>query len=515
VRKPRLETLENRTLPTVNILNNYTGLSENGFAPPDSQGAAGLTNFVETQNQDLAIFTPKTTGTTSVNDSFSDFLFTQGGLARASNVSSLSDPIVVWDDKISRFIVGDQDVDIGQTTHNSNFDLAVSKSASPATLTAADWFFYSVSTTQANHDADYPGNFGYNADAFVFTMREFGFGGGTTQTLVTAITISDLVAGNALVTSGAGQNVFQSNLAGIDWRPTVMHDAAPGDPMWLLHSARGNSNSIDDNGGDDDPNQIQVDEMTSVLSTTPVITNTILTVNNYSPAVVPLNPDGTSIIPGRGATFTGILKAAEFNNNIVASDTTAVGSTEDDVRWYRIDVSSGTPVLADQGNVSGGNNTYLCYGGIDINANGDIGLTYQRSGTDSATDYLSMYVTGRLASDPAGTMQTPVLVPSGTGTTNNTDGREGDMTGINVDSTPITATAPSNQSAVEGASQSFSLGSFTDLPPNSPRPAVFIAPRLLTSHPSLPKDLGRWMSTGAIARRTAVPAYRARDRLAR
>src|SRR5262249_8130244 len=98
-----------------------------------------------------------------------------------------------------------------------------------------------------------------------------------------------------------------------------------------------------------------------------------------------------------------------------------------------------------------------------INAKGDIGLVYQRSGTDSSTDYMSMYMTGRLASDAAGTMQTPVIVPSGTGTTNNTDGREGDLTGINVDSTPVTVTPAPTQSAPEGAAPSFSLGSFADM----------------------------------------------------
>jgi hypothetical protein len=431
------------------LIDNYTALGENGFVPPDTCGAAGPTSYVETINLDLAIFTSKTTNTPSVTDSLSDFFFTQGGLPRASGSSGLSDPITVWDDLANRFIVGVQDVD--NSNHVSTFDLAVSRSASPATLTTADWFFYQVNTTEANHDSDYPGNFGYNADAFVFTLRQFGFGGASTQTEVTAIKTSDLVAGNALVTSGAGQNVFQSDLAGIDYRPTVMHDSVSGDPMWLFNSSRGGGTTI------------LVEKMSPVLSTAPVFTPTTLNVNAYSSAVVPLNPDGTSIIPGRGKTFTGILKAAEFNNNIVASDTTAVGSTEDDVRWYRIDVSSGTPTLADQGNVSAGNNTYLCYGAIDINSHNDIGLVYQQSGTDTPTDFMSTFVTGRLASDPAGTMQTPVLVPSGTGTTNNTDGREGDLCGINVDSTPLTVTAATGQFSDEGASQSFSLGSFADL----------------------------------------------------
>jgi hypothetical protein len=465
-----MERLEQRALLAVNIINNYTALGENGFVPPDTCGAAGPTSYVETINLDLAIYTAKTTNTPVVSDSLSHFLFTTGGLPRASTKSGLSDPIVVWDDLANRFIVGVQDIqnttgtgddagsggDAGNAIPNpsdgvSNFDIAVSKSASPGSLGTADWNFYTVNTTETNHDSDYPGNFGYNADAFVFTLRQFGLNGASTQTEVTAIKMSDLVAGNALVTSGAGQNVFQSNLSGIDYRPTVMHDSIAGDPMWLFNSSRSGGSTI------------LVEKMTSVLSTAPVYTPTTLNVNSYSSALIPLNPNGTKIIPGRGGTFTGILKAAEFNNTIVASDTTAVGSNEDDVRWYRIDVSSGTPVLKDQGNVGAGKNTYSVYGAIDINSKGDIGLVYQRSGNDSSTDYMSTYLTGRLATDAAGTMETSVIVPSGTGTTNNTDGREGDLCGINIDSTPLTETAAPAQAATEGTAHTFSLGSISDL----------------------------------------------------
>ena len=104
---------------------------------------------------------------------------------------------------------------------------------------------------------------------------------------------------------------------------------------------------------------------------------------------------------------------------------------------------------------------------MDINANGDIGMTYLESGgTNPATpggssnQFMSMYVTGRTASDTAGTMETPVLVQGGV--VNSTDGREGDLSGINVDSTPLTVTAAADQTAVEGASASLNLGSFTD-----------------------------------------------------
>ncbi|MGH9208712.1 MAG: DUF11 domain-containing protein, partial [Acidimicrobiales bacterium] len=132
-----------------------------------------------------------------------------------------------------------------------------------------------------------------------------------------------------------------------------------------------------------------------------------------------------------------IQKAAEANNSIVAAHAVSISSTQDVIQWYRVDVSSGTPTLADQGRVSAGNNTYLTYPAIDINPTGQIGLTYVRSGTDSSSDFMSTYVTGRTPSDAAGTMEASVLVPAGTGKANYKDftsgGRAGDLSGINVD----------------------------------------------------------------------------------
>src|SRR5262249_47300842 len=130
-------------------------------------------------------------------------------------------------------------------------------------------------------------------------------------------------------------------------------------------------------------------------------------------------------------------KSAEWNHMLVATHTVATGSAEDDAQWYAIDVSGATPVLAQQGRVGGGTNTYTYFPAIDINSSGQIGMTYMRSGNDTSTDYMSMYVTGRTTSDAAGTMEASVLVPAGKGQANYHDfssgGRAGDLSGINVD----------------------------------------------------------------------------------
>src|ERR671938_140313 len=90
--RPLVELFEDRTVPAVGILNNsgngYAGLSFNqsgGYVPPDTCGAAGPSVYVETVNQELAVYNPKATGSSAVTDGLSHFLFTTGGLSRADS----------------------------------------------------------------------------------------------------------------------------------------------------------------------------------------------------------------------------------------------------------------------------------------------------------------------------------------------------------------------------------------------------------------------------------------------
>ena len=417
----RLERLEDRAVPSVTIAstnnggNGYAGVhfsQTQGYTPPDTCGAAGPSTYVETVNQTLALFNPKATGAGSMTATFSTFLYTTGGLPHADSGSGFSDPIVVYDDQIGRFIVGDQDVDFN--THVSRFDIAVSLSNSPTTLGTSDWKFYSIVTTESGFDADYPGNFGYNHDAFVFTLNMFGvFGGGHCQ--IVSINNADLA--NAV----ASPQIFHNDLNDFSDRPTVMHDSVAGDPMWLI-TEHGDNASID------------VIKMSNVLSSSATFSYTNLGVTAYSSAVHPLNPNGTVITTNMDSR---IQKAAEWNHRIVATHSVAASSTQDVAQWYEIDVSSGTPLLMDQGRVGAGNNTYVIFPSIEINSSYQIGMTYMKSGNDASNDYMSMYLTGRDPSDIAGTMETSVLVPAGKGVTNYKDfssgGRAGDLSGINVD----------------------------------------------------------------------------------
>jgi hypothetical protein len=430
-RRPRysrleLERLEDRIVPSATVLSSYTGLDSagfgGGFEPPDTQGAAGPSSVIETVNQGIGIYTPKSTGATPVTDTLSDFFFTQGGLANGGAAFGQTDPFTIYDPQVQRFIVGNLDFAVANTNGDGNYLLlAVSKSANPTTLTTADWNFSEVTTTETGVALqDYTGNPGYNADALIVTLNPFDSTGTPVgHSLVNAISMNALVNGTALT---VGTNLFQTDYTGeFLMRPATMPDSTPGGPMWMVTAAGGGAFA----GA---ANTIDVTEMTNVLSTTPTFTTTTLTVNPYYQAVVPVDSSGATIDSG---TDSRMLQAGEQNGIVVAADEVANAAGNANLaRWYAIDVSSGTPVIQQQGDVGGGPNTYYDYPGIGINAQGDIGMTYVASGAAPGM-YESVYVTGRTPSDPAGTMETPVLVQAGTAGYVGT--RQGDMSRIAVD----------------------------------------------------------------------------------
>jgi hypothetical protein len=423
-RRPVVETLEDRLVPTVQLLNNFGGMV--GQAAPDACGGAGPDSYVESVNQSVAIYNKS--GHTIATSKTVDFFFNVGGY-QVPLGQSLGGVSSCYDAAIGRFVV--TELQYGGTTlaSPSYLDICVSRSDNPGSLTAFDWGFYQIQTSEGSYFSDNPGNIGYNADALVVTFNMID-GSGQSQfehTQVDAFSQADLkAAGNSL-------HYHQFDLTGGDlddtsnFRPVTMNDAVAGGPMWFVHDSYAGNSTY--------PATIELVRSDNILGSTAVQTFQI-TVNNYADPNDPLNPDGTPIVdPSHLPLGTNILNAAEANNTIVACQNVGVGSNEDDARWYEFNVSNiNSPALVDQGNVGFGPNTYTVYPAIDINEAGDIGMTFDSSGTDTPTDYLSAYVIGRTPADDAahpGQMEN-TSVCTRAGNSDDTQGLMGAFSGINV-----------------------------------------------------------------------------------
>ena len=93
------------------------------------------------------------------------------------------------------------------------------------------------------------------------------------------------------------------------------------------------------------------------------------------------------------------------NNSLVTANT---GS----MNWWQVDTSASTPILTQQGMISPPSGYVAGYCSATIAPDGDMAMTYEQYSATSNPLPVSMWVTGRKASDPLGTVQPPVLAVS-------------------------------------------------------------------------------------------------------
>ena len=107
------------------------------------------------------------------------------------------------------------------------------------------------------------------------------------------------------------------------------------------------------------------------------------------------------------------------------------------IRWAQIDLGSYTVVQAGD---FGSDGEYRIFGDLAVNHCGDMAVGYTRT---NGSMFPSIYITGREAGDPAGTVQAEVLVKAGEATYASFDGgagsyRWGDYTGMTIDPDGLT-----------------------------------------------------------------------------
>jgi hypothetical protein len=414
--RPQVESLESRELLSVTVGQAHTGIASTGFIPPDPVGAVGPNYYVEEVNTSMAIYN-KSTGALVSSKTLNSFFSSLG------SVHSLSDPFVFYDQLAGKFVTGILDY----TNTTSAIDFGVSNTSDPT----GSWTLHRYDTTNdgsSNHSSDYP-RFGYNREAYVISYNQFGAG----------VHVDTLAINKSNLASSFIHQWSTSQIAAPGMSPTVMHDSSStSDPMWFV--GLGGTTSI------------KVIKMTNVLSSSPGITVSSVSVPSYSGS-------GTTFHqPGSPATFSvqndsRILDAAMYNGKLVASHTIGATGGYHAARWYEFNTTGSTPTLITSGQVTAAS-TDDYYPTVDINSAGAIGMTYMEN---SANEYMSMYVTGRTASDPAGQMEAAMSPSAVHGTTRyGTSGRAGDYSGMSVDPSDNTTFWAANE--FKGSSSLWNTG---------------------------------------------------------
>ncbi len=410
--RPHLEALECRALLAVNVHLTVAGIDARQgcglCAPPDPDIAAGPDYLVATVNTAIAFYT-KADGNRVFLQRLSSFF------APISPGTFLSDPVVAYDDLSGRFFVGV--LDIASQSQRSFFDVAVSNTSNPL-----DGFteMHKVETTQTLADgekvwSDYP-KLGFNADAFVVTVNMDLFSDpiGTNPDHGQVIVFDK---SSLLDQEPDTLTLYHSDRPGPVYAPdpAPMHGSQPGDPLYFVRE-------VTRFGGD----SIDVIQMTNVLSDNPTYTDTIIPVTPYLKPPRAVNPNGSA------DTFENFFLNADWRDNrLVATQDIGVDDGTNVIvraRWYEFSTAGDAPSLTQEGDIDQGPGVYTYFSAIAVAPNGDLGMTFEES---SATEYVSMYVTGQSHKDDPGTMQTPVATHPGAGPY--TASRAGDFAGISVD----------------------------------------------------------------------------------
>jgi hypothetical protein len=376
--RPHLEALEDRTSLAVTVFNSFPGLSfsdDPRYQPPDTDAAVGPNYLVETVNATVKFF-EKSTGAPLLSERLEDFF------APLGHGSYVFDPVVTYDDMAGRFFVA-------ALEGSSCLDFAVSDTSNPLDG-FTDMHRVDLFETDARGNplsSDYP-KLGFNADAYVLTVNMLR--ADKTHDHVQIITIDKSSVLDDDPSTLTEYQVDRTDPAISTLAAATMHGSAPGGPMYFVVVTT-------PQGGD----SLRVVQMTNILSNSPTFTD-------YGVAVAPYDAPPLAVHPGGTIeTFENFILNADWRDNQLVA-TQQVGSDGvTRVRWYEFDTGGGAPALFQSGEINQGPGVYTYFSAIAVADNGDLGLTFMES---SATEFVSMYVTGRKASDPPGTMQTPVGV---------------------------------------------------------------------------------------------------------
>lgn len=379
-RRTRLEVelLENRTLPSVDVLASFTGLALDPIdpaAPPDTDIAVGPKHVVEVTNDQIAYYRK------SDGDKVFEADMTFEFFAPLHLTSFHFDPNVSYDELAGRFIVT---ATVRNRVELTSFLLlAVSDDADPR----GAWEMHAIDVDHDNQNwCDFP-QMGWDADGIYVSCRMGTFQSGNIHIhLVTIDKATVLDNDPATLTYYEVDRPHPNETM----QPAVMHGAAPGAAMYFVANDNVNANDA-----------LQVIRMTNKLSATPTLTEFKIPVPHYGFPKGAVQPDGEEIHTG----FSQPLNAAWRGDRLVMAHTIgADGQKLVQARWYEFSTSGVSPTLVQSGEIAPGPSVFTYYPAIDIAPDGDLGMSFIQS---SATEFMSIYVTGRKSTDPAGTMQTP------------------------------------------------------------------------------------------------------------
>ena len=407
-------------LSGINTLLNFDGQSANddrnvlGFAvvPPDTNGAVGVTQFVQIVNLTFAVY-DKRTGTTTLGPAAINTIWKGfGGPCEAGNGG---DPIVLHDQIAGRWLISQLQFN---STFTSNQQCIAVSASSDATGSYNRYEF----DFGANLP-DYP-KFGVWPDAYYYTANIFPSGHMFAGAEACAFDRAAMLVGNP-----AGMICFQNPPSVASLLPSDLDGRTlppTGSPNFLLEIA---------DSSDLDLFQFHVDFANPFNSsfigpiTVPVAPFSEICNRAINLACIPEPPPGEKVDSlGDRLMFRLVYRNFGDHESLLVNHTVAGGPLAG-VRWYEIRSPSVSPFVFQQGTVVDPDINFWM-GSIAMDKAGNIALGFSASSTNLEP---SVELVGRVPTDPPGTMEGPTVAVTGTGVQQASFHRWGDYSSMGVD----------------------------------------------------------------------------------
>ena len=401
-----LQTLPMARVGTTNVLS-FNGINDrDGVAPPDTNASVGATQVVETVNTSYQVFT-KTTGASILGPREVSSIFTGLSGACGSAANAFSDPVVLYDKAAGRWLVT-------ILASNNGFATGVECIAVSRTNDATGSYArYSFSF--GSNLPDYP-KFGVWPDAYYASYNIFGNGAAR----ACAYNRAAMLAGTS-----ASSVCFQRSLPDFSLLPSDLDGATlppTGTPNFFVELGTSTTLKLF---------KFHVNFSGGSTFTGP----TTLTVSSYSEAC-----GGGTCIPQSGTTtqldsladrlmFRLPYRKIGTQESLLATHSVKATGVASAVRWYEIRNPSTTPKIFQQGTFTvTGKAAWM--GSIGMDQMGNIALGFSQS---SSTTHPGIAYTGRIPTDPLGTMESHFTVITGGGSQNGGLTRWGDYSSMSID----------------------------------------------------------------------------------
>lgn len=392
---------------------NFAGINSaggcNGCAPPDTNGDVGPNHYVQSVNSAFQVFSKTGSslyGPANINTIWSGF----GGACQTRNDG---DPIVLYDPIANRWLVS-------QFTAASPYDecIAISTTADPT----GSWYRYAFQLSTSDFP-DYP-HLGVWPDGYYMTVNWFTGG-------ATYAGPRPYVFNRTAMLSGQSAT-FQTTSAALG---STHAPQLPSDFDGSTLPPSGAANPFVEFGSTLKIYRFHVDW------TTPSNTTFTNSANLTAAGFTQLCTTSRNCVPQQGTTqkLDGIgdrlmyrLAYRNFGDHesMVVSHSVSSGGVAG-MRWYEIRNPSSTASIYQQGTYQP-DTTWRWMGSVAMDRSGDIALGYSAS---SSSVYPSIRYTGRLSTDPLGTLpQGEATLYSGTGFQSGVN-RWGDYSNMTVDPT--------------------------------------------------------------------------------